>query len=112
MQLIDIAGFPIIYANQEMIWNDAMALPAKANTEAVGGFTDWMLPDMYVLLALAALQPDDGWLWSSSPTVYLSGHAWLVDPVNGNIKVNEVSSARVRLVRAEQCLSIIQAKQS
>lgn len=112
MKLIDIANFHVIEVDQEMTWDEAMASPAEANTKAVGGFTDWVLPDVITLKALASLKPEDSWFWSSSPHAFDSVYAWGVDfggcYIDGNDKLND---GRVRLVRAGQCFDIGRAGQ-
>lgn len=112
MKLIDIAGFPVVDTEQVVNWDEAMTFPAKANADAVGGFTDWVLPDLDTLKALASLQPGKGWFWSSSPHSSRSGNAWSVNFYYGFVGYgNKFDGLRVRLVRAGQCLDIVQSSQ-
>lgn len=106
MQLIEIAGFPIIDL-ESMTFHDAVNAPKKANSDAIGGFTDWVLPDTQTLRALALLKPEDSWFWSSSPYDDHSNYAWYVGFYGGGVDgSNKKGFNRVLLVRAEQCLEI------
>lgn len=112
MQLIEIAGFLVIEVEQIMSWDKAMALPAKANTEAIGGFTDWVLPDKQTLAALAAFKPEKSWFWSSSPSAEDSNNAWYVYFGNGYVGYDhKLDCLQVHLVRAEQIFEIGRAGQ-
>lgn len=113
MKLINIAGFSVIDAEKKMTWDEAMSLPAKANAEAIGGFTDWVLPDPNTLKALASILPESGWFWSSLPYDDHPNCAWYVHFLSGYVDnyYNDYCN-QVRLVREGQCLDIVQAKQS
>lgn len=114
MKLIDIAGFPVVEFEEVSFYN-AVNAPKKANIEAVGGFSDWVLPDPHTLKALASLQPESlctCWLWASSPDTNDSRVAWCVGFDYGDTETEAKDrDYRVRLVRAGQLLEIGRAGQ-
>lgn len=110
MKLINYAGFDVLQADKEMCWEEAVAFPDIANSEKVGGFNDWALPDVDTLMELKIIsRKKKGDFWSSS-TSFDSNDAWYVDFFSGiGFDGYKSGYCMVRLVRASQCSAILEA---
>lgn len=84
-KLLKIGSFDVLESNEESHWFDAVEWPEKVNSEGLGGFTDWVLPDVDTLKALYRLDDGvNGWLWSSLADADDSYVAWFVDFSDGS----------------------------
>ncbi|PQJ95729.1 DUF1566 domain-containing protein [Chromatium okenii] len=96
-----------------MVWSEALN---AANNSHLGGYSDWRLPNVKELQALADYSfsnpvidtsyfpnTPNSWFWSSSSYANYSGYAWNIDFGIGNIYNSyQYSFNNVRLVRGGQ----------
>lgn len=103
----EVNGFDVI-EHHGCTLSQAQEVVSKANAEAVGGYSDWVLPDLVTSQALRLVSGGGGfYAWGSSPYVGNINYAWHVCFRDGRVESGVRSE--VRLVRASQCLALGQA---
>jgi hypothetical protein len=104
-----VAGFDVI-EHRECSFASAQEMVKEANAEAIGGYSDWVMPDTVTAQALRLVGGGgDAVIWSSTPGV--NGSAWFVRLNYGNVTLanRNTNANQLRLVRASQCLALGQA---
>ncbi len=84
---------------------EAMAMPAKANAEKLGGFDDWILPtlDQLILLRMTRVIYRDDFHWSSTMSKGSVDVGVGVDFINGHTQSRIIrNTCAVRLMRRSQ----------
>ena len=95
-------------APNKMNWHEANDWITELNTSKYLGYSDWRLPERWELVKAYDGKVDgfktDVYYWSSTSGVDLTGYAWNVNFLYGNVdSVYKTSSFYVRPVRGGQC---------
>lgn len=103
----NVGGFDFIDGGVRK-YTGALSFVGNANAEAVGGHSDWVLPDAVTAQALRIVGGGGGfWTWTSSPYKGESDYARFVDFNDGYVYDSSINSdLHVSLVRSSQCLAL------